>query len=136
MMLGRYFDDVPTVIVEPGIKTGVPVLTDNPKEVGADRIVIRPQVVGSLSYVKSSHRTIRGLIQSNWRKGEGKTEFEIVIPPDTTATIELPIREGETLTEGGKPLEESEGVVRLSPSSKTFKLQVGSGTYRLQRKSP
>jgi type III pantothenate kinase len=25
--------------VEPGIKTGVPVLTDNPKEVGADRIV-------------------------------------------------------------------------------------------------
>jgi alpha-L-rhamnosidase len=104
--------------------------------VGADRIVIRPQVVGSLSYVKYSHRTIRGLIQSNWRKGEGKTEFEIVIPPDTTATIELPIREGETFTEGGKPLEESEGVVRLSPSSKTFKLQVGSGTYRLQRKSP
>ena len=104
--------------------------------VGADRIVIRPQVVGSLSHVKCSHRTIRGLIQSNWRQGEGKTEFEIVIPPDTTATIELPTREGETFTEGGKPLEESEGVVCLSPSSKTFKLQVGSGTYRLQRKSP
>jgi type III pantothenate kinase len=27
------------VIVEPGTRTGVPVLTDNPKEVGADRIV-------------------------------------------------------------------------------------------------
>jgi len=39
VMLGRYFDDIPTVIVEPGTKTGVPVLTDNPKEVGADRIV-------------------------------------------------------------------------------------------------
>ncbi len=39
VMLGRYFDEVPTVIVEPGTKTGVPVLTDNPKEVGADRIV-------------------------------------------------------------------------------------------------
>lgn len=38
-MLSRYFADVPTVIVEPGTKTGVPVLTDNPKEVGADRIV-------------------------------------------------------------------------------------------------
>jgi len=38
-MLSRYYDNVPTVIVEPGIKTGVPVLTDNPKEVGADRIV-------------------------------------------------------------------------------------------------
>ena len=39
LMLDRYYGDVPTVIVEPGVKTGVPILTDNPKEVGADRIV-------------------------------------------------------------------------------------------------
>lgn len=38
-MLDRYYVDIPKVIVEPGIKTGVPILTDNPKEVGADRIV-------------------------------------------------------------------------------------------------
>lgn len=38
-MLERYHAGVTTVIVEPGTKTGVPVLTDNPKEVGADRIV-------------------------------------------------------------------------------------------------
>lgn len=39
VMLERYYANVPTVIVEPGVKTGVPILTDNPKEVGADRIV-------------------------------------------------------------------------------------------------
>lgn len=39
VMLDRYYADVHTVIVEPGTKTGVPILTDNPKEVGADRIV-------------------------------------------------------------------------------------------------
>jgi type III pantothenate kinase len=38
-MLQRYYADVTTVIVEPGTRTGVPVLTDNPKEVGSDRIV-------------------------------------------------------------------------------------------------
>ena len=38
-MLTRYWDQVPAVIVEPGTRTGVPLLTDNPKEVGADRIV-------------------------------------------------------------------------------------------------
>ncbi|HVF19825.1 MAG TPA: type III pantothenate kinase [Mycobacteriales bacterium] len=37
-MTGRYFRQ-PAVIVEPGVRTGVPILTDNPKEVGADRIV-------------------------------------------------------------------------------------------------
>jgi type III pantothenate kinase len=38
-MLARYWSDVPTVLVEPGIKTGVALLFDNPKEVGSDRIV-------------------------------------------------------------------------------------------------
>ncbi|MGH2712267.1 MAG: type III pantothenate kinase [Actinomycetota bacterium] len=37
-MVSRYFRFDP-VVVEPGIKTGLPVLTDNPREVGADRIV-------------------------------------------------------------------------------------------------
>jgi type III pantothenate kinase len=38
-MFRRYYGDVPAIIVEPGIKTGVPVRMDNPKEVGSDRIM-------------------------------------------------------------------------------------------------
>jgi type III pantothenate kinase len=38
-MIATYFSDIPTTIVEPGTKTGVPLLVDNPKEIGADRIV-------------------------------------------------------------------------------------------------
>ncbi|MYV97905.1 type III pantothenate kinase [Streptomyces sp. SID3343] len=38
-MVRRYYGDIPTVVVEPGVKTGVPVLMDNPKEVGTDRII-------------------------------------------------------------------------------------------------
>ncbi|HEY7283433.1 MAG TPA: type III pantothenate kinase [Actinomycetota bacterium] len=37
-MVQRYFHFEP-IVVEPGVKTGVSVLTDNPREVGADRIV-------------------------------------------------------------------------------------------------
>jgi len=37
-MLERYYADLPTLLVEPGVRTGVSVLTDNPKEVGTDRI--------------------------------------------------------------------------------------------------
>src|SRR3954466_5781571 len=39
VMLGRYYQAVPRVIVEPGVRTGVPLLVDNPKEVGADRVI-------------------------------------------------------------------------------------------------
>ena len=38
-MIASYFSKIPTTIVEPGTKTGVPLLVDNPKEIGADRIV-------------------------------------------------------------------------------------------------
>jgi type III pantothenate kinase len=38
-MLGRYYRGVPAVVVEPGTRTGVPLAIDNPKEVGADRVV-------------------------------------------------------------------------------------------------
>jgi type III pantothenate kinase len=38
-MLGRYYADLPTVIIEPGVKTGVQLAIDNPKEVGTDRVM-------------------------------------------------------------------------------------------------
>lgn len=38
-MLVRHHGSVPHVVVEPGVRTGVPVLMDNPREVGADRII-------------------------------------------------------------------------------------------------
>ncbi|GAA4684401.1 type III pantothenate kinase [Nocardioides nanhaiensis] len=38
-MVPRHFPELPTVVVEAGVRTGVPVLMDNPREVGSDRIV-------------------------------------------------------------------------------------------------
>ncbi len=43
-MSERWFS-VPTVVLEPGVRTGMPILYDNPKEVGADRIA---NAVGAL----------------------------------------------------------------------------------------
>lgn len=38
-MLERYYPHLPAVIVEPGVRTGVQLAIDNPKEVGSDRVV-------------------------------------------------------------------------------------------------
>ncbi|HLN16031.1 MAG TPA: type III pantothenate kinase [Acidimicrobiales bacterium] len=37
-MASRWFKDIPCVVVGPGVKSGLPILYDNPKEVGADRV--------------------------------------------------------------------------------------------------
>ncbi|MCV7104066.1 type III pantothenate kinase [Mycobacterium palustre] len=39
ILLDQYWPSVPHVLIEPGVRTGIPLLVDNPKEVGADRIV-------------------------------------------------------------------------------------------------
>ncbi|MDA2997367.1 MAG: type III pantothenate kinase [Actinomycetota bacterium] len=38
-LVNDHYSDLKSVIIEPGVKTGVPLLVDNPKEIGADRIV-------------------------------------------------------------------------------------------------
>lgn len=38
-MLSRHFSELTALVVEPGVRTGIPIHTDNPREVGADRIV-------------------------------------------------------------------------------------------------
>ena len=37
-MLARHFGRLPSVVVEPGVRTGLSIMLDNPKEVGTDRI--------------------------------------------------------------------------------------------------
>ena len=38
-LIDEHYSNIKTTIIEPGVKTGVPLLVDNPKEIGADRIV-------------------------------------------------------------------------------------------------
>jgi type III pantothenate kinase len=38
-VFARYYPNCPAVVVEPGVPTGVPLRYDNPRELGADRIV-------------------------------------------------------------------------------------------------
>ncbi len=100
--------------------------------VGFDRIIIRPQAIPNLKWVKCSHRSIRGLIESNWSTADTTTSYEIVIPPDSTAVIELPA--GGELTEGGHPLAEAGAIKNLPPGNGVQRLQVGSGRYQFSLK--
>jgi type III pantothenate kinase len=38
-LIGHHLGDGPVIVIEPGVKTGMPILIDNPREVGADRVV-------------------------------------------------------------------------------------------------
>jgi len=66
-MAARYFSRKP-LFVGPGVKTGMPILYDNPKEVGADRVV---------NAVAAYHRFKQGLIVVDFGTA---TTFDAVSP--------------------------------------------------------
>ena len=98
--------------------------------VGSDRIEIRPQVVSGLDWVKCSHRSIRGLIESNWTISTTERRFEIVVPPDTKALVELPMHPGEVLRESGRPITEVTEIEPLKSGPTSHSLRVSSGRYQ------
>jgi len=105
----------------------------DPEAAGFDRLVIRPQLVDGLDWVRCSYRSVRGLVVSNWSRTPGAVEWQITIPPNATATVFIPARSLDDVREGpgfGVAASRAEGVrdARMEGTNAVF--SVGSGTYR------
>jgi hypothetical protein len=62
----------------------------DPSGPGFSRIIIRPAVVGDLTWASASYDSISGKIVSSWRRDGTKVRLHVVIPPNTTAQVYLP----------------------------------------------
>ena len=96
------------------------------------RIVIKPQIVGDLTWVKEHYDSPYGRIISNWRLVGNKLTIEVTIPPNTTATVYVPANDAAGMTESGKPVAKAEGVKFLRFENGVAIYSVGSGSYRFQ----
>ncbi len=62
----------------------------DPKSPGFKHVIIRPQAVGDLTWVKATHISPYGEIRSSWAKKANRFMLSISIPPNCTATVMLP----------------------------------------------
>ena len=106
--------------------------TDGP---GFKHISIRPEIVPpekGFSWVKASYNSIRGNVASAWSIDHGRFELKVTIPGNCTATVYVPNREGEAVTESGNSIPRAKGVKFLRQEGKLSVFEVGSGQYRFQ----
>ena len=61
-----------------------------PGEPGYRRLVIQPQPAGHLTHAQVRHRTPYGTAACEWSIEDERIEVEVVVPPNTTATVVLP----------------------------------------------
>jgi alpha-L-rhamnosidase len=94
-----------------------------------DHISIKPQPVGDLTWVKAWHDTVRGRVESSWKKDGAGFELTVRIPANATATVFLPARSREQVTESGRPVSEVQGVGYLRQEGAALVLEVASGEY-------
>ncbi|MBN9386341.1 MAG: family 78 glycoside hydrolase catalytic domain [Chitinophagaceae bacterium] len=116
--------------------TGLAGIRAAENSVGFREIVLRPEIVGNISWAQGDYHSPYGIISSHWKK-EGKTfDWSISIPANTTATVYLPVPSGAVVTEGWRVLSGRKDVKVLRRENGRMVLQLGSGDYNFRVKSP
>jgi alpha-L-rhamnosidase len=94
---------------------------------GYGRVVIRPRPGGGLTHARGEFHSVRGRISSSWKIEDGLFSLEVLIPPNTSATVHVPSKDG--VSEGGRPVGEAGDVELLRAEEGETVLSVGSGRY-------
>lgn len=102
----------------------------DPAAPGFKLILIKPAVVKELSWVKAGYESGQGLIRSEWRRSQGQFELNVLVPPNTTATILVPTAKPDAVQEGGRSARRSKGVRFVRAVGGRAIYTVGSGEYR------
>ena len=108
----------------------------DPLAVGFDKIVIRPQLISSVNWVKAHYNSARGKIICDWKQDNNLFTLEISIPVNSTATIYLPSKDITKIMEGGNEIANVKDIqfVKIENGSAVFRVGSGSYSFELQMK--
>lgn len=103
--------------------------TDEP---GFKRVVVCPRPGGGLTHAGARYDSVRGRIETSWRIQHDAFELDVRIPANTTATVFMPARTANSITEGGRPVLAAADIEVAGIEGDRIVLKIGSGRYRFQ----
>jgi alpha-L-rhamnosidase len=105
---------------------------------GYSGLTLAPSVVGDLTHVSATQDTVRGTVESSWKRDGSTLTYHAVVPVGATATIRLPLLGGaqSTVLEGGRTIyaagradQSDPGLTTGKATAQTLALTAGSGDY-------
>jgi hypothetical protein len=106
-------------------------ISSDESSAGFKKIIIRPAVLETISWVKGSFQSINGTVVSEYRQEGRKLMMKVSIPPNTTATVFVPAGKA-SVTESGKPAAAAKGVKFVRTENGRAVYELGSGEYAFQ----
>ena len=95
--------------------------------VGFDKVIIKPQTVGTLTHVAGRRETPHGTVSSSWtRDADGLSTMQVSIPAGTTATVYVPASDGASFVPVGGDARATGRV----PGYQVFAVGPGTVTFR------
>lgn len=113
---------------------GLAGIAPDPEQPGFKRIVLRPQIFGSLHYSRAEYRSVYGRIVSHWKRYRGTLCWDITIPPNTTAIAYFPAERADCISEGATPIADIEQVRLLGFEKGSVICEISSGSYQFEIK--
>lgn len=104
----------------------------DPAAPGFRQIIIKPEMVGGLSWARGAYHSVRGRIAVDWKKQGERVELRLEIPANTTATVFVPAHSPDQIHEGGRALSDVKGVRLLRFEGSRAVLAVSSGSYQFK----
>jgi len=82
------------------------------------------------TWVKAAYDSPHGRIACEWEKAAGKFTLHLEIPATATATVYLPARGANEVTESGRVASKASCVRFLRQENERAVYEIGSGTYQ------
>jgi hypothetical protein len=105
-------------------------IQSDPATPGFKHIIIKPAVVGNLSFVQASYYSVHGKISVEWSRSGTEFTLKTLIPANTTATLFLPARSPNSVKETNKPAAKVAGLRFLRQESNVVVYEIGSGRWQ------
>lgn len=101
---------------------------------GFERFLIKPAIVGNLTWARCSYKSIHGKIVSDWHIENDTIDLNVTIPTNTTATVYIPANDAKSVREGSAPAAQAEAVRLLGMDNGWAVFAVDSGRYQFVSK--
>ena len=104
-------------------------INHDPDHPGFKHIVLRPCPVGDLTNARAWYKSMYGRISSAWKTAQGSFVWNVIVPPNTRATVHVPAANIGDVTEGGQPALKVPGITFLRMDKQRAIFSLGSGHY-------
>lgn len=91
---------------------------------------IEPHIGGGFTNAAASLQTYYGKLSNSWKLTGDQLVMEVEVPVNTTATVFVPAKSADAITESGAPLTQSKDIKLLETKEGSVKLSLGSGKYQ------